>query len=178
MSIKPFRFTFSQAFTYELERFAKIHQYDDRHTFKDAWKEWTNQPFIDNLIKQEMEHLHSLEFKGDVLDKMFKSARYYYRKKKEDTEKPQQPRQQYIGVSPELIQQMDAFILSQIRDPATTKHAKISPANTFVQFCTNYANQLHKEMEFFHTFSKEEMEQKIKKTYKNRYYLQRKTLLQ
>ena len=78
-----FRYAFQPEMTAELERFAKIHQDDDRHTFKASWQTWTNLPEIKVLIQSQIKEFMDSGFKGDVIDKMFKSARYYYRKKKD-----------------------------------------------------------------------------------------------
>ena len=77
---KIFRFKFTDEFMEDLYKFSKIHQYDHRKEFKEAWLLWID----DNaeLVSDEIERLTRLNYEGDVIDKMFKSARYYFRKKK------------------------------------------------------------------------------------------------
>jgi hypothetical protein len=155
IQLKTFRFTFSKEFTEELEQFAKIHQYDDRHTFKDAWNEWVNTPFI----QEETDRLVKEGFEGNVLDKMYKSARYYYRKKpnsKEPGTEKEKQRAKYSGSSKESIQAMDEHIRAYIYNHLSEDNiSTASPADAYLDFCK------HNEI----------AECKTKKTYKNRYYL-------
>ena len=74
-----FRYKFSEPVVEDLHNFAKIHQYDDRVSYNEAWIQWTEEN--KELISRESERLKSLDYDGDIVDKMFKSARYYYRKK-------------------------------------------------------------------------------------------------
>ena len=79
--IKTFRFEFSRDFIDELSRFSKVHQYDERRAYKEAWQKWKSNEEIDALISFEIRRLENLGYKGDIEDKMFKSGRYYFRKK-------------------------------------------------------------------------------------------------
>ena len=47
-NINIYRYKFTPEFMSELYQFSKIHQYDDRHSFKDAWNIWvqTNETFV------------------------------------------------------------------------------------------------------------------------------------
>ena len=48
ITVHTFRFKFSQEFTEQMANFAKIHQYDDRKAFKEAWQEWIKDDDMDN----------------------------------------------------------------------------------------------------------------------------------
>ena len=74
-----YRYKFEEQFMIELYNFSKIHQYDDRKEFKSAWNVWTEENT--ELIEHETRRLTNLNYDGDVKDKMFRSARYYFRKK-------------------------------------------------------------------------------------------------
>ena len=50
-----FRFKFSSDFTDHLTPFAKLHQYDDRHTYKEAWTQWL--VINDELVDMEVERM-------------------------------------------------------------------------------------------------------------------------
>lgn len=172
--IKPqaqtFRFIFSDNFKEELSRFSQINQFTERKTFKENWKQWLEEN--SELINQELERLKTLDYDGDIENKMFTSARYYYRKKTIDQEpnkKTNKPRKKYVSLSKEFLNKIDQFILKSLN----TQDYK--PKNTFEQFCTEKEN---------HDIIKEtikaikqqdpdvelsEIEKKIKKTYKNRY---------
>ena len=52
ISINIYRFKFTQEFMDEIHKFAKVHQYDDRHIFKEAWTIWLE---VNNeLVEGEM----------------------------------------------------------------------------------------------------------------------------
>jgi hypothetical protein len=80
-SIKTYRFEFSKSFIDELSRFSKVHQYDERRAYKEAWVRWKSNIEISEIISVEVRRLESIGYMGDIEDKMFKSGRYYFRKK-------------------------------------------------------------------------------------------------
>jgi hypothetical protein len=81
INIKTFRHEFGKVFMEQLSQFSKVHQYDDRHTYKSEWTKWTQQEEIAEAIETERRRLHENGYTGDVNDKMFKAGRYYFRKK-------------------------------------------------------------------------------------------------
>ena len=156
-----YRFKFTDDFMIELYKFSKIHQYDDRKDFKEAWKTWTEEN--DDIIDSEMCRLLRLGYNGDVLNKMFKSARYYFRKKGTEKKEPKQ-RRQYISVSRELLEAMDNHI----------EENNFQPKNGFIDFCKNNESLLKEVISSIFeqgTKDKDLIEDKIKKTYKNRYFM-------
>lgn len=156
-----YRFKFTEDFMTELYKFSKIHQYDDRKDFKEAWKIWTEEN--DDIIELEMCRMLRLGYNGDVLDKMFKSARYYFRKKGTEKKEPKQ-RRQYISVSKELLEAMDNHIETN----------SFQPKDGFIDFCKNNEFILKESISLiFEQGSKDKdlIEDKIKKTYKNRYFM-------
>jgi DNA polymerase III delta prime subunit len=162
--IMIYRFKFTDDFISELYKFSKIHQYDDRKDFKEAWKIWTEEN--NEIIVSEMCRLLRLGYSGDIMDKMFKSARYYFRKKTTEKKEPKQ-RRQYISVNRELLDGMDNHIEKNIYN------ATFQPKNGFVDFCKNNESLLKDTIaQIFEQGikDKELIEDKIKKTYKNRYF--------
>jgi len=160
-----FRFKFTEPFMVDLNKFAKIHQYDHRKDFKEAWEIWTEEN--DDIIQEEVDRLNNLGYDGDILDKMFKSARYYFRKKSPIKAEPK-IRRQYISVNHDLLDAMDGHIRSIIRADG------FQPKNGFVSFCLNN-DQVVKET-IAQIFNQgindcELIQQKLKKTYKNRYFM-------
>ena len=109
--VQIFRFKFSNEFTAQMSNFAKIHQFDDRKSFKEAWENWIKDEDIAILINSEQKQLYNTGYEGDVLSKMFKSARYYYRKKKDNLDTV--PRKEYIGSSFKMLELMDNHIKSK-----------------------------------------------------------------
>ena len=160
-----YRFKFTEEFMEELYKFSKIHQYDSRIDFKEAWKLWTEENSL--LIDEEMRRLINLGYDGDVLDKMFKSARYYFRKKSIEKKEPRQ-RRQYISVNKELLDIMDSHIEENIYN------SDYQPKTGFITFCKDNEIILKETItKIFEQGIKDSqlIEDKIKKTYKNRYFL-------
>jgi len=165
MPILIYRFKFTEEFMEELYNFSKIHQYDERKDFKEAWNTWTEEN--ETIIDEEMRRLLNLGYEGDVLDKMFKSARYYFRKKSTEKKEPKQ-RRQYISVNRELLDAMDKHIEENIYN------ADYQPKTGFITFCKDNEKILKETIsKIFEQGIKESqvIECKIKKTYKNRYFM-------
>jgi hypothetical protein len=140
-----FRYKFTDACMEELNAFAKLHQYDDRHDFKEAWTEWTESQ--EELILSETERLNQLGYSGDVLDKMFKSARYYFRKKPLVVTVPKE-RKKYDKADRDILESIDNHVQEHLRE---------KPSAGFLDFC-----EKHPEVD--------KDDSKVKKTYKNRHY--------
>lgn len=160
-----YRFKFTQEFMDRLYIFSKVHQYDDRKDFKEAWEEWVEDN--EDIINMETRRIENLGYQGDVMDKMFKSARYYFRKKT-DEKKVVKERRKYISISRELLEAMDLHIMGNIGKEG------YQPKNGFVVFC-------HENEEILKNAIGQMLQQgindnvliqdKIKKTYKNRYFM-------
>jgi hypothetical protein len=166
-SVEPtiFRFKFSDEFTSQLIPFAKLHQYDDRHMYKEEWTRWVTNN--DELIDTESRRLKSLGYDGDIHDKMYKSGRYYFRNKTEHTVKT---RRKYISLEHEILGAMDEHLSVNYHMP----HFK--PATAYDQFCIEYKDVIQSEVERISEenhdgMTKDDILLKMKKTYKNRYYL-------
>ena len=165
ININIYRYKFTEEFTEELFRFSKIHQYDHRKDFKEAWNIWTEEN--DDIVSVEIRRLTNAGYAGDILDKMFKSARYYFRKKSTEKKAPT-ARRIYVGVQKDLLDAMDDHIKYNIND----KNYK--PSEGFDKFCKDNVDLLKEEINmlckngFTDSF---EIEKKFKKTYKNRYFL-------
>ena len=159
-----YRFKFTEDFMAELYKFAKIHQYDHRKDFKEAWTKWTDEN--DEIITNETERLLVLGYKDEanIDDKMFKSARYYFRKKSPVKPEPKQ-RRQYISVEPELLLAIDQHIIA---------NNECKPEAAFVLFCKENNQILRQSIGQICSQGINDallIQQKIKKTYKNRYFL-------
>jgi fatty acid/phospholipid biosynthesis enzyme len=159
-----YRYNFSKQVTDGLYDFSKIHQYDDRKTYKEAWDTWV----LENteLIDRETKILYANGYVGNIVDKMYKSARYYFRKKSTCKQEPKK-RRQYISLSSEMLYLMDMHIQSQI----TQKEYK--PAIGYENFCILHQQQITKELTYLCTKIQDikYIQNKFKKTYKNRYYI-------
>ena len=160
-----FRFKFTEEFMEELHNFSKIHQYDHRKDFKDAWVKWTEEN--QDIIAKEVDRLVAMGYPNEddiVYDKMFKSARYYFRKKSAVKPEPKQ-RRQYIGVDHELLENMDIHIRTNIYND------DYKPKTAFIMFCKEYDTILRQTIEQMSISDAKMIQEKIKKTYKNRYFM-------
>lgn len=166
MSINIYRFKFTIDFINELFKFSKIHQYDHRKDFKEAWEVWTDENKI--LMDEEQRRLIELGYEGNIKDKMYKSARYYFRKKTVEKIKPI-PRRNYISINKELLDIMDEYLENISRN-----NSKCKPSNSFEEFCKIHIDILKESVNILvkNGFTNvDEIKNKIKKTYKNRYFL-------
>lgn len=160
-----YRYKFTDEFTRELFMFSKIHQYDHRKDFKEAWEIWLEDN--DEIVNDEVRRLTNLSYDGDIIDKMFKSARYYFRKKSTEKKAPTE-RREYIGTPRGMLDAMDYHIKSKIND------ANFKPSDGFDEFCKSNLDLLKEEITNLCKcgfVDSNEIKQKIKKTYKNRYFL-------
>jgi hypothetical protein len=165
VKINIYRYKFTDNFTQELYKFSKIHQYDHRKDFKEAWAIWTE--CNDDIVSVEVQRLTNLGYTGDILDKMFKSARYFFRKKSAEKKAPV-VRCQYIGVHKDLLDSMDKHIEINIRN------TEYKPSEAFNNYCAINKDLLREEVtRLLKLGLKDSIEigNKIKKTYKNRYFL-------
>ena len=64
-----YRYKFTDDFTSELFKFSKIHQYDHRKDFKEAWNQWLEAN--NEIVSNEERHLTNHGYEGNILDKMF-----------------------------------------------------------------------------------------------------------
>jgi hypothetical protein len=168
-TIKPvntiYRYKFSDEFVGELYKFSKIHQYDHRTDFKEAWQLWIDEN--DDIVSNEERILSSSGYDGDILDKMFKSARYYFRKKSTEKKEPVK-RRKYCGLSKDVLDAMDKHIESNITND------DYKPSTGFESFCMIHSELIQNESTRLITSGFKdsvEIHEKLKKTYKNRYFM-------
>jgi hypothetical protein len=162
--VSIYRYKFTNEFMNELYNFSKIHQYDHRKDFKESWKTWIDEKSL--VISKEVERLTELGYSGDILEKMFTSARYYFRKKGTEKTEPKQ-RCSYIGVQKELLEAMDLHINEN-------RSKEFKPSNGFENFCKDNIPLLKQEIDRLvscNIKNVEDIRKKIKKTYKNRYFV-------
>lgn len=172
-----FRYKLSDDIMLLIAQFAKIHQYDDRHDYKDAWEhQWLND--YSEMVEREVSRLQQLGYKGDVIDKMYKAGRYYFREKesmenkntkKEKEEEKKIKQRTYCVMNPDVINAMDTHLLAHM------KQSGFKPANAYKNFCETHIIILREEITRLvqqeESMTAEKLSDKIKKTYKNRYFI-------
>jgi len=170
-SVTIYRYEFTDEFMENLSRFSKIHQYDDRHIFKESWELWTQENC--EIVNNEIIRLQTLNYDGDILDKMFKSARYYFRKKGTEKKAPKE-RKNYISFSKNILDCMDKHISINIQ-------SRVKPSVSFVDFCENNKEVVRETIQYLNKEGirdLEEIQNKVKKTYKNRYFIEKTRMLE
>ena len=198
-NIKTYRHEFSKEFMADVSRFSKVHQYDDRHTYKSEWAKWAQQDNIAQAMDMEKRRLEENGYKGDIEDKMFKAGRYYFRKKTATPVTPSTPvtpaphsapdlptsqsRRPYITMSKVCIKLMD----EHIRNASTALNTEFKPSSCYSDFYQTQMASDEMTKEIGHVIEKyektpgamsnitpeeltDQIMDKIKKTYKNRYY--------
>ena len=165
-----YRFKFSPDFQLALEIFANIHRLDETSLFRENWDRWYDSNTM--LIKAEENRLDALGFKKNFKDKMYKSVRYYFKNKSLTKRKPRK-RKIYIGLSQVLLDNMSSHIAKFIIQE------RMRPAYAYNNFIGNSEfnmNIYSEEQRLIKEFNMNEVdiEAKIKKTYKNRYFIYQK----
>lgn len=130
-----------------ISSFAKQNQHANQKDYKEEWKKFIE----DNkeLITREENRLRSLGYKGDVIEKIYKSGRYYFKNKNPDKNPVKKERKKYQRINNESRQLIKLHVDESIK-------TNIKPADAYDNFIIK--NPLLKE------------NISIKKAYKNIYY--------
>ena len=159
-----YRYNFDENVMDELSTFAKLHQYNERKEYKESWKLWLEEN--NDMVKKEEDRLKNLGYEGDALDKMYKAARYYFRKKPQVKNEPKQ-RRKYISMEQDIITLMDEHIYRNI------VALDYTPSNGYSEFCKMNIESIKIEIKRMLEIgiNADDISSKIKKTYKNRYFI-------
>jgi hypothetical protein len=180
--LKTNRHTFGKELCHALNQFAQEHKDDDRKTYKALWQKWTETENIKEWIAAEIEKQPG----QDVLDKMYKSSWYYYRKRNDSNAEivDKIPRKQYDAFDQQILKQIDEHIRKQINNNLVVNKndqstSNITPAESFQRFCEDERELLLEEIRSSYgedqnePVTKEEANQvveKFNKAYKNKFY--------
>tara|TARA_A100001011_G_C14292929_1_gene837045 strand:- start:608 stop:1084 length:477 start_codon:yes stop_codon:yes gene_type:complete len=153
---KIYRYNFSKEFLEKASLFSKNNELSDIKTFRENWNLWKQDN--EKLIIKENRKLINMGYAGNIDDKMFKTVRYYLKKKEK---KEKKDRRKYIPLTREFIDCIDNHI----------KNCKdIKPSNAFIDFEKKNNNIIKNEIDYLKKYLNDEnCKEKIKKTYKNRY---------
>ena len=161
-----YRYKFTPNIVELLTEFSKTHQYDPRKVYKESWNDFVNNN--NEELEREVRRLSNLGYEGDCYDKMYKSARYYFRKKSLTKTEPKQ-RRKYIACDRDILDAMDDHINKGIKD----KGNNFKPSEGYDDFVSSNQNIVLDEVTRMieNGFcDKNAIVNKIKKTYKNRYF--------
>lgn len=170
-SLPIYRFKFSDPFMDLLRNFANNHRFDEPSVFKERWVRWSyNDTNITEIIKEEKRLVDS-GYNGDIEDKMFKTVRYYLKNKSVEKKEPKK-RRKYVSICKNIIESMD----QHIEENAMSENMKPAVAYNNYSSHSVYSDMIDKEVDRLIHLEMNEVSaiNKIKKTYKNRYYLQQK----
>ena len=175
-----FRFDFAPNVVSKISEFA-LYQYDkNRKEYKKAWEPWCEEN--KEMIAEEIRRLKETGYDGDITDKMYKAGRYYFRKKSKKARKEQEQgtvevevevevvkkKRLYIMVKSETIAYIDTHIKQHINDnDFSPKTGYDKFLKTSVEIVRSESENLKRKFEL----SDDDIRSKIKKTYKNRYYI-------
>ena len=166
-----YRFKFSNELMGPLTEFSNKHRFDDPELFKVYWDRWESQPQNVELINKEKDRLASQGYDGDIHEKMYKTVRYYLKNKSLEKKEPKK-RRKYITLDKDFLEKMDDHIL----EVAIVQDMK--PAHAYNNFISLSSNMRLVDEQIKELTEKDMTElaatNKIKKTYKNRYFLQQK----
>jgi hypothetical protein len=173
-NIQTLRFDYTDEISELLNNFAKEHQNDDRKKFKTQWNEWVKKEDINEKISKEIKRLENLGLEDDILDRMFKSVKYYYCKKLQNRIKPSsKPKPQiktYTTLTSKILKTMDEHIYIYIKKETETENKTnkeethkniISPAKAYEDFCNENRDALLEEIKEYR--KKVLVEQKVQK---------------
>ena len=167
------RFKLSDNVMESINQFAIKNKSLDRKMYKEEWNKWME--LNERIVNEEIKRMNNLGYNECVKDKMFKAGRYYFRKKapqamkahahEEQAHEEQAYKRQYIKLTSDMLDSIDSHIKRNIMNKDYT------PANGHKQFCLNNIDILREEKKRIDMNNIDEFLEKIKKTYKNRYFI-------
>jgi|TARA_B110000285_G_scaffold235528_1_gene317831 hypothetical protein len=181
LKLQTNRYKFSKEIIDLLEDFAKLHQYEGSKDYKESWSNWIKEDEISRELEEEQSRLVKQGIIGDVMERLYKSSRYYYRKKIHKPESAPKTRKKYEGLSKEVLRNMDAQIIREINGNIDMSEnekiiSRFTPSKSFESYINENPDSVNDlitdpaDSAQEDRFQRENALQKLKKTYKNRFY--------
>ena len=143
--------------------FIKRPEVNNHEYFDELWKEWIKTERVKILFKIEEQKLKDEGSSGNIYEKIFKSIRYYYLNKDDEKKSTKKKRRKYIHIDEGLSDVMNKFI---------KKTSIVKPAKAYNKFILNNKDLYNSEcVRLKEHIENEEALLKIKKTFKNKFYL-------
>ena len=166
-----YRYKFSEGILQLIGEFSSTHKYDEPVQFREEWDIFV-ELHKEHLNREKM-RLSSIGYDGNVDEKMYKSARYYFKNKSEAKKEPKK-RRKYVTIDKSFLGDMD----KHITEVAFVQELK--PAHAYNNFISDdkYSSKMENIIQdLMDDYDLEEVvvEKKISKTYKNRYFIQQKS---
>ena len=162
---KILRFNICNEISSKLVDFHNKNKETEHKQYKEEWNKFVEEN--SELISQQERNLVNIGFRGDIEQKLFTSVKYYISKKNEEKTEPKE-RRTYVHICKKILLSMDEHIIENKNEEGYT------PANGFSKFSQIYELELNIEKERLRITSElsiKDIELKIKKTYKNRYFI-------
>lgn len=194
MKLCMMKHIFSEEFSNVLHEFSKEHHREQIKTFRESWKTWISNDDIQIKIKEEMEKMRKSNVMwtdGEIMQKIYTSARFYYRKKEKQTNKTnektnekKQPKP-YIGFTKDFIKLIDNNIKEHVLQKTETETTvTLDQKQIFHKFALEHTEEINEELgklkqkydEMNATFEPHDIAAKCKKVFTNRFYLTSKIL--
>ena len=169
--LKIFRYKLDSLVSEKMIAFAKVHENDERVVFNEAWEKW--KIANNDMIQREKLRLTNEGYNGNIYDKIRRSIRYYY-SKKSDKKTKTKPRRKYIHINKDILQNIDAHIKNGM------KQKIFKPSVGFESFIKNNKADVSTEFKRImkaHSMCKEDIISKFQKTYNNRYFIYKKSIM-
>lgn len=148
-----YRFKLSDSILDKMKYFGKLHQFDDRNDFCEAYDEWFITESED--IDSELRRLQQWGYEGDLKKKMYRSIRYYFNKKKPTTTRETKPEK---AQEKRPYRRLPIEIQSRISNKLANAHDE-KPSELFESF-------VQENPDIFENSSDED-KARIKKSFKN-----------
>jgi len=173
MSQTTYRFKFNKDFLNTIREFSKIHSQDCGEDFLEAFQVWKR--FNYEAIHKEEKRIVDLGFKGDIEEKIYKSARYYFKNKKS---KPITETHTYLKTN--YIPRNKAFF--SLLETYIKNNSSVKPSILYKRFInetdseisSGILNELTRLKNY--QLDQNDSNKKIKKAFNNAYYKVKKKL--
>ena len=159
--MSKYRINFSKNFSDELKIFSELNKNLDVIDFKLRMDRWV----VNNnsLVEKEMEFLNSSGYYGNILQKIFKSARYYFSKLNEKKVEKKE-RKKYSTKDNELLERIKKHIeIKKMEKPSIAY-------NNFYELNKDYLDNYIEKL-VCNGYNKKSAKEKLKKIYKNKFYI-------
>ena len=181
LKLQTNRYKFTKEVTDMLSDFAKLHQYDGSKDYKEAWNNWIKEEEVGNKLEDEKCRLIKMGMADDVLSRLYKSSRYYYRKKPNNQNVEPKERKKYVGFPVDVLRRMDAQIIREINGSIDVIEndkivSRFTPANSFELYLKENPESVNDLLSESSGSAEERRIEttaavnRLKKTYKNRFY--------
>lgn len=139
--LQQHHFNYSDDFAELLATFASEHSEYKNKEFKAEWKKWTDENA--DTIKSEIAKITQAGYQGSVEEKMYFSARYYYRKKairenKQESQEEKSPRKKYDAIDKSALTQMSEHIILQICSATEGNVSNMTPSKAYANYCDQF----------------------------------------